>query len=165
MDRKISLLKFFSQVFTLYGITTVLLNIFCIVFGEPAYGLSTIFSLGSAGVGTATSFQFLLALLIINALRVVVTTDILIKKMPTAVRIIALYAGAVAVTLAFIFIFDWFPTDMPFVWGMFAICFIISCAVSTLISVIAQRQENRRLEEALKRCKREEQYGDDDICR
>lgn len=160
MGGKISILKFLSQVFILYGITTVLLNIFCMIFGEPAYGLSTIFSLGNAGVGAATSFQFLLALLIINALRVVLTTDVLIKKMPTAVRVIAMYAGAAAVTVAFIFIFDWFPTDMPFVWGVFAVCFIISCSVSTLISTIAERQENRRLEEAL-RCKKEEHYGND----
>lgn len=155
MDRNFSPLKYLSQVFMIYGITTVLLNIFCIVFGESAHGLSTIFSLGTAGVGVATSFQFLLAVSVIVGLRVIFTTDILIKKMPLAARIIALFAGAFATILVFIFVFDWFPADLPLAWIMFIVCFVISCAVSTLISVLAEKNENRRLEEALKRYKEE----------
>lgn len=156
MDKNFSVLKFFSQVFTLYGITTGLLNIFCILFGTSAYGCSSIFSLGNAGVGTATSFQFLLALSVITAFRLVFMTDILIKNMPLAARIISLFAAAFTTILLFIFLFDWFPADMPIAWIMFIVCFIISCAVSTAISVIAEKDENRRLEEALKRYKEEQ---------
>lgn len=156
MDKKFSVLKYLSQVFTLYGITTGLLNIFCILFGTSAYGLSTIFSLGNAGVGVATSFQFLLALFVIGGLRSIFMTDILIKKMSLAARIIAMFAGAFATTVVFIFQFDWFPADMPLAWIMFIVCFAISCSVSTLISVLAEKQENHRLEEALKRCKEEQ---------
>lgn len=156
MDKKFSVLKYLSQVFTLYGITTGLLNIFCILFGTSAHGLSTIFSLGNAGVGVATSFQFLLAVSVIVGLRSIFTTDILIKKMSLAARIIAMFAGAFATILVFIFIFDWFPADMPLAWIMFIVCFVISCSVSTLISVLAEKQENIRLEEALKRYKEEQ---------
>lgn len=156
MDKNYSLLKYLSQVFMIYGITTGLLNIFCILFGESAQGLSTIFSLGTAGVGVETSFQFLLASAVIVGLRLIFSTDILIKKMPLAARIIAMFAGAFATIVAFIFLFDWFPADVPIAWIMFIICFVISCAVSTLISVLAEKQENRRLEAALKRYKEEE---------
>ncbi len=156
MDKKFSVFGFFSQIFTIYGITTVLLNIFCIMFGEKAYEVSTIFSLGSDGVGVSTSFQFLLALSIINTLRFVFMTDVLIKKMPLILRIIALFAGAFVTIIAFIFIFNWFPSDMLTAWIMFIICFVISCTVSTLISVLAEKKENRRLEEALKRFKEEQ---------
>ena len=156
MDRNFSLLKYLSQVFMIYGITTGLLNIFCILFGTSAYGLSTIFSLGNAGVGVATSFQFLLAVALIVGLRIIFTTDILIKKMSIAARIIALFAGAFATILVFIFTFDWFPADMPMAWIMFIVCFVISCGASTAISVLAEKQENRRLEEALKRYKEEQ---------
>ena len=45
---------------------------------------------------------------------------------------------------------------MPLAWVIFIVCFIISCTVSTFISVLAEKQENRRLEEALKRYKEEE---------
>lgn len=156
MDKNFSLLKYLSQVFMIYGITTGLLNIFCILFGTSAYGLSTIFSLGNAGVSVATSFQFLLAVALIVGLKLIFTTDILIKKMPIAARIIVMFAGAFATILVFIFAFDWFPADMPIAWIMFIVCFVISCSVSTAISVLAEKQENRRLEEALKRYKEEQ---------
>ncbi|MDE7363210.1 MAG: hypothetical protein K2N38_14905 [Oscillospiraceae bacterium] len=156
MDKDFSVLKFLSQVFMIYGITTGLLNVFCILFGTSAHGLSTIFSLGNEGIGVATSFQFLLAVSVIVGLRSVIMTDILIKKIPLAVRIIAMFAGAFLTIIVFIFLFDWFPADMPLAWIMFIVCFIISCIVSTLMSVLAEKHENRRLEEALKRYKEEE---------
>lgn len=156
MDKKFSVLKFLSQMFMIYGITTGLLNIFCILFGKSARGLSTIFSLGNTGVSIATSFQFLLAVFLIVGLKFIFMTDILIKKIPLAARIIIMFAGAFATIVVFIFAFGWFPADMPIAWIMFIICFVLSCAVSTIISVLAEKQENRRLEEALKRYKEEQ---------
>lgn len=156
MEKNYSLLKYLSQVFMIYGITTGLLNIFCIIFGTSAHGLSTIFSLGKEGVGIETSFQFLLVAAVVVGLKLIFTTDILIKKMPIAARIIALFASVFAAMVIFIIMFDWFPADLPFAWIMFIVCFAVSCAVSTLISVLFEKQENRRLEEALKRYKEEE---------
>lgn len=156
MEKKFSLLKYLAQVFMIYGITTGLLNIFCIIFGTSAQELSTIFSLGKAGVGVGTSFQFLLVAAVVVGLKFLFTTDILIKKIPLAARIIALFASVFAVIVAFIIVFDWFPADMPIAWIMFIVCFAVSCAASTLISVLFEKQENRRLEEALKRFKEEE---------
>lgn len=159
MDKKFSILKFLSQVFTIYGVTTLLLNIFCILFGDDAQELSTIFSLGNSGVGIETSLQFLFAVLILCALNFVFMTDILIKKMCLAARIILMFAAVFATMLVFIFTFGWFPADMAAAWIMFVVCFILSCAVSTFISVLAEKQENRRLEEALKRYKGGSNYG------
>lgn len=156
MDKRFSVLKFLEQTFTIYGITTLLLNIFCILFGTAAQGLSTIFSLGNLGVGIETSLQFLLAVSVIVGFKCIITTDILIKKMPLAARIITMFACAFGTILIFVFVFGWFPADMPIAWIMFIVCFIISCTVSTLISVLAERQENRRLEEALQRYKEEQ---------
>lgn len=153
MDKEFSLLNYLSQVFTIYGATTLLLNLFCALFGTSAHGLSSIFSLGNSGVSIATSLRFLLAVSIIVGLKFVFMTDILIKKMPLAARIITMFASAFGVILVFIFAFDWIPADMPAAWIMFILCFILSCVVSTLISVLAEKQENRRLEEALKRYK------------
>lgn len=156
MDKRFSILEFCSQVFTIYGITIVLLNIFCILFGESAQELSTIFSMGSNGLGVATSFQFLLAVLAITILRFIFMTDILIINMSTAARIAAMFAGTFVIILVFIIVFDWFPTDLPMAWIMFLICFVVCCTVSMMISLAAEKQENRKLEEALKRYKEEE---------
>ncbi len=155
MEKDFRTLKFLSQVFITYGATTLLLNIFCILFGELSKGFSVIFSLGKEGVSVAASLQFLLAVTLITALRVVFMTDILIKRMPVAARIVLLFSSAFAVTVVFILLFDWFPADMPIAWLMFVVSFAVSCTVSTVISVLAEKNENRRLEEALKRCKEE----------
>ncbi|MDE6713664.1 MAG: hypothetical protein K2K20_08005 [Lachnospiraceae bacterium] len=156
MDKKFSILEFCSQVFTIYGITIVLLYIFCILFGESAQELSTIFSMGSQGLGIATSFQFLLAVLAITIIRFIFMTDILIIKMPTAARIAAMFVGTFAIILVFIIVFDWFPTDLPMAWIMFLICFVVCSTAGTMISLVVEKQENRKLEEALKRYKEEE---------
>ncbi|MBP3858091.1 MAG: hypothetical protein IK990_21005, partial [Ruminiclostridium sp.] len=61
MDKRFTVFEFLAQVFMIYGITTGLLNIFCMLFGNEAVGYSTIFSLATTGVSVATSLQFLLA--------------------------------------------------------------------------------------------------------
>ncbi len=153
MDKRFTFFGFLSQVFMIYGITTGLLNIFCLVFGKKAVGYSTIFSLANSGISAGTSFQFLLAMTLTMTLRMIFMTDILIKKMPLYARIISMFVGTVAVIVAFILIFDWFPANEIIPWIMFAVCFVISCTASVLISAAAERLENRRLEEALKRSK------------
>ena len=137
----------------LYGITVLILNIFCLIFGADAQTVSTIFSLGSGGIAVSTSLQFLGAIVLIIILRFVLMTDRIIKKMPLAARIITMFAGVLAVMVGFIFAFGWFPVTNVTAWIMFGICFVLSCSISTFISVLAEKQENKKLEEALKRFK------------
>ena len=106
-------------------------------------------------MSVATSLQFLLAVTIVIVLRAVFMTDMLIKNMPLAVRITLMFASVFAVIVAFVFVFGWFPWDDPLAWAMFIVCFAVSCAASVTVSSIAERQENRRLEDALKRVKEE----------
>jgi hypothetical protein len=155
MDKKNGLLDYLSQVFMNFGITVAILNVFCMIFGEEAQTMSTLFQLGKDGLAVATMMQFLLAILLINGLRVVLMTDLLIKKMPLVLRIVAMFAGCFGITTVSVIVFGWFPVADALAWVMFVGCFIISCAISTGISVIAEKQENRKFEEALKRFKEE----------
>lgn len=155
MDKRLTVFGFLAQVFMIYGITTGLLNIFCMLFGDDAEGYSTIFSLAGAGVSVATSLQFLLAVTIVTVLRMIFMTDILIKNMPLAARIITLFVSVFAEIVVFVFAFGWFPAGELLAWIMFVVCFGVSCAVSVIISMSAERQENRRLEKALKQVKGE----------
>jgi hypothetical protein len=155
MDKKNGLLDYLSQVFMNFGITVVILNVFCMIFGEEAQTMSTLFQLGKDGLAVATMMQFLLAILLINGLRVVLMTDLLIKKMPLALRIVAMFASVFGITTAGVIVFGWFPVTDALAWVMFVGCFIISCAISTGISVIAEKQENKKFEDALKRFKEE----------
>jgi len=155
MDKRFTVFGFLAQVFMIYGITTGLLNIFCMLFGSVAEGYSTLFSLAGAGVSVATSLQFLLTVTVIMILRLVFMSDMLIKNMPLGARIAAMFVSVFAVTIVCVFLFGWFPVnDLP-AWVMFIVCFAVSCAVSVIISTAAERQENRKLDEALKRIKEE----------
>lgn len=153
MDKKNGLLDYLSQVFMNFGITVVILNVFCMIFGQEAQTVSTLFQLGRDGLAVATMMQFLLTISLINGLRVVLMTDLLIKKMPLALRIVAMFASVFSITTAGVIVFGWFPVTDALAWVLFVGCFIISCAISTGISVIAEKQENKKFEEALKRFK------------
>ena len=155
MDKRFTVFGFLAQVFMIYGVTTGLLNIFCMLFGDTANGYSTIFTLAGAGVSVATSLQFLLAVTVVIILRAVFMTGMLIKNMPLGARIAAMFVSVFAVIITFVFLFGWFPADDPLAWIMFILCFAVSCSVSVIVSTAAERQENRRLDEALKRVKEE----------
>ena len=156
MDKRFTVFRFLSQVFMIYGITTGLQNVFCILFGDKAEGFSTMFSLAGKGVSVATSMQFLLAATVVIILRMVFMTDMLIKNMPLPARITAMFASVFVLMIGFILVFGWFPSNDPVAWILFAVCFVVSCTASVMISTAAERQENRRLEEALKRVKSKE---------
>lgn len=140
----------------IYGITVVILSIFTLIFGGDARELSTIFCFGGDALGVKTLMQFLLAAFILVSIETVFMTDTVIKKMKTPMRICLVFVSIFAVVSLFVAVFGWFPTDMALPWIMFIICFGVCSAVSTFISAVSERQENKKLEEALKRYKGED---------
>lgn len=155
MNKK-NILNYLSQTFMIYGITTVILNIFIILFGTQAQEMSTIFSLGSKGMSISTNLQFLLAAAILVAISFVFEADFMIKRIPFIVRTILLFVIDLLIIIGFVLIFGWFPYNQPLPWVMFAVCFAISCIISTVISSISEKQENKKLEEALRKFKEEQ---------
>ena len=156
MENRPTILKFLQRVFVIYGITTLILNIFTLIFGDAAKEMSTIFSFGNGALGVKTAMQFLLAVVILVLIETLFTTDILIKKMKITMRICLVFVSIFAVISLFVAVFGWFPTDLALLWIMFIICFAISSAVSTIITAYSEKQENKKLDEALKRFKGEE---------
>ena len=140
----------------IYGIITFFICVFSAFFGEAAKSVSTIFSLGNKGLTVSTHVQFLLVIALIMLLRFVFMTDCVIKKMALVLRVILMLLSVLGVIIGFVFGFGWFPITEIRAWGMFALCFVVSCIASTIISVLAERQENRKLEDALRRFKEEQ---------
>ena len=157
MDKKPTILDYLSQVFLIFGITVLLLNIFCLIFGETAKEFSAIFVLGSKGLSVETMLQFLLAIAITITFRFVFMTDLIIKKMPLPARIIMLFAASFLNIVVFIIVCGWFPVNNLLAWIMFLISFAVSCTASTLVSMLWEKTENKRLAEALDKL-REESY-------
>ncbi len=144
-----------THTFMIYGILTLLLNIFTLLFGDSSYGYSTMFSLAGQGIGTATSFQFLGAIAIINILNHVLMSDSLIIKMNRTLRMGVLFTSVFAVMIAFTAMFGWFPLDDIKAWAMFIICSCVCITISTIVSSWSKKQEDMNLEEALRRAKEE----------
>ena len=153
MDKRTTILGYLSEVFKFYGITIVLLNMFAFLFGEDAQTVSTIFAFGNKGLGISTMVEFFAAIALIIGLRMIFMTDMVIKKMPLAARIILMFTGVLTVTMGFVLMFGWFPATDILAWALFGICFVLRCGISTLIAVIAEKQENKMLEYALNRLK------------
>ena len=156
MDNKPTLLDYLSQVFMIFGIAVLTLNIFCLLFGDSAQEISAIFTLGSVGLSVTTMLQFLLAIGITILFRFIFMTDILIKKMPLAARVITMFAAAFLNIMVFVILCGWFPVDNLMAWIMFLISFAISCTISTAVSLFKEKMENHKLAEALNRLKEEE---------
>lgn len=153
MEERKTVFDYLGQIFMIYGITITVLNIFCLLFGESAKELSTMFSLGSNGLRVSTMAQFLGVSVIVVVLRFVFFTDVVIKNMSVAVRTICMVILVLLTISIFILIFDWFPVHMWQPWAMFFLCFGICFIISMAVTVVKEKAENRKMEEALKRIK------------
>ena len=134
----------------------LMLNIFCLAFGNSAKEFSAMFELGNQGVPVAIAFQFLCVSVLIVGARFIFLTDAFIKKMAEGLRTVCMLTTAVMIIAVFVIIFHWFPADMWQPWAMFFICFGISFLGSYLVTAIKEKTENRRMEEALQRLKKKE---------
>lgn len=55
-------------------------------------------------------------------------------------------------------VFQWFPVNQFLPWVMFFVSFGVCATISVIVSVIKERHENRRMQQALERLKDEHQY-------
>lgn len=156
MDKKVGLLGYLSQVFMIYGITIMLLNVFCIIFGNKAKSVSSIFIFGNEALAISTMIEFFIAIALIIVMRFIFMTDFFIKKMPLFARVIMLFFSVLIIIIGFVLLFEWFPVKETGAWIMFALCFVLSCGISTIISIVSEKRENKKLEDALRRYKEEQ---------
>lgn len=157
MEEKRNIFDYMGQVFIVFGFAMLVLNVFCLVFGESAKDFSAMFELGNGGIPAGIAFQFFCVSAFIVGIRFVFFTDIFIKKMPIWLRTICMLAAVVIIIAAFVIAFGWFPVNMWQPWAMFFICFGISFAVSYQVMIIKEKAENRKMEEALKRLREGEE--------
>lgn len=155
MEEKKTIFDYIGQVFLLFGIIIGILNIFCVLVGEDAKAISTMFALGSNGLSVQTTLQFFLVSVCIVIAKYIFFTDRVIKKMSMVIRAVSMVSVVLIIILIFILICGWFPVDMWQPWLMFFLCFGVSFAVSMAVMILKERMENRKMEEALARLKEE----------
>lgn len=155
MEKKKTIFDYVGQVLMIYGITILILNVFCVVFGENAKEVSTLFAMGSNGVSVSASFQFLLVSIVVVALRFLLFTDSIIKNMSLPVRTGSMYVAIILIILIMNWLFGWFPADMWQAWLGFILSFVVCSVVSTITVLVKDKLENDKMQDALNKFKQE----------
>lgn len=157
MEERKTIFDYLGQIFMIFGITIAILNVLCALFGEDAKSVSDMFSLGNQGLSVPVMLQFLGVSAVIVTLRFLFFTDVIIKNMSVIARMIWMVVLVLFMISAFIIIFKWFPADMWQPWVMFFLCFGVCFGISMLLTVAKEKEETRKMEEALERLKHEDE--------
>ena len=157
MARRKNIFDFWAQVLTIFGFVVLVLNLFCLIFGESAKDYSTIFALGAQGIPVAVMAEYFALSVLVAAARFLFFTDRVIRRMAIWLRTVCMLGTVLLSITAFILLFDWFPVDQWQPWAMFLLCFALSFLGSLLVMTLKERMENRQLAAALRRVQEEEQ--------
>ena len=109
MEEKKTVFNYIGQVFSIYGVMTVIFVVINLLIGDNAGSVSTLFALGKTGLSTATLLELLLLALIVTAAQNIFLTDVVIKDMALLVRNILFFATILVAIIAFATICGWFP--------------------------------------------------------
>lgn len=157
MIKKDTIFDFMTNVMMIFGVSVMCLLLFTFVFGEDAKAVSTIFALGNKGIALQTLLQFFVSSFLITVLEWMFFTDKIFKKMSLTVRFILTFISIVILIAVFATIFRWFPVNMVLPWVMFLICFAVCATVSVVLSVLKEKRDNAKLQNALELLKGEDE--------
>lgn len=156
MEENKTIFDYCGAVFLTFGFSILVMSIFCILVGEEAGAVSSLYALGKDGLSLATIWQFFGMSACITLLRMLFFTDRLIKRMSVTLRTVCMLLCVIGLIVLCAKVFGWFPVDMWQAWAGFAasfgVCFLGSC----LLMFLRERTQNRRMEEALARAKERE---------
>lgn len=153
MQKKKSIFDFLTNVFVIYGVTILILSVLCMVIGEAAAEYSTMFAFGNDGLAAVTLLQFLLLAFLITAYQWICCTDLLIKNWSVTPRTILMFVLIIVTMGILAKVFGWFPVDMPEAWAGFFISFFVCAAASVGTTLLKEKIENKKLQDALERLK------------
>lgn len=157
MIKKDTIFDFMTNVMMIFGVSVMCLLLFTFIFGEDAKAVSTIFALGNKGIALQTLLQFFVSSFLITVLEWMFFTDKIFKKMSLTVRFILTFISIVILIAVFATIFRWFPVNMVLPWVMFLICFAVCATVSVVLSVLKEKRDNAKLQNALELLKGEDE--------
>ena len=153
MKNKKTVFDFLIQWFCLFGVTVVIINAMCVVIGDSAKEISSMFSLGSEGLSAETMLQLLIVSLLITGARFIYFNEAVVKRASIAVRAAMMLFTVIAVIAVFIYSFGWFPVNMWQPWASFFAGFGILFLSGTAITYLKEKADNRNMEEALRKLK------------
>lgn len=156
MEEKKTILDYCASVLITFGFAILVISIFCVLVGEEAWEVSSLYSMGKEGLSVATIMQFFGMSVCITLLRILFFTDSVIKKMSVTLRTICMLVCIIGLIVMCAAVFGWFPVNMWQAWAGFAVSFGLCFVGSCLVMLLKERTQNRRMEEALARLKEQE---------
>lgn len=160
MQERKTILDYIYKVLAIFGFTMISMVFLAKIFGEGAKEISTLFSLGAKGVSLDTMIQFLIFSFINTLIEYIYFTDRIIKDLSMVLRTIFMVSTILLSSVAFIFLFGWFPVNRWNTWLAFFICFFICLLASGVLSYIKSKWENEKLAIGLKRLKEEGRFNE-----
>lgn len=151
MLQKRTIFDFLGNVFMIYGITVGILIVLSLLVGEDAREFSTMFVMGAKGLTPATLLQFFLMVVFLVGYEWLFLTNLLIKNWSIIARTVAMFSMVIVTVGVFAAEFAWFPVDMVQAWIAFLLCFFLCAAVSIAVSVLKEKNENKKMQDALER--------------
>lgn len=155
MEDKKTIFNYIGQVFATYGMILFIFIIFGIMIGDIARGYSSLFELGNQGFSIATLLQLFILAIIISIAQIAFLTDRWIKNLSIFFRNVLFFGTAIITIAIFAIFFKWFPIYDVKAWIGFGLSFIVCTVVSVTISRLEEQAENKKMEQALNRFKRE----------
>lgn len=153
MLQKRSIYDFMANVMMIYGIAVASLTVFCAIFGKDAMKMSTMFRLGNEGLALYTLGEMFLLAVAVSAAQWLFFTDLVIKNVSITVRTVLMFSSIIAAIALAVILFGWFPVNEILPWVLFLVCFTFYAAVSVYMSVLKEKNENKKMQEALDRLK------------
>ena len=147
------LISFIKDFLELSASIILIFTILTAVLGENAGEVSSLFRLGSAGIAVESLIQLFVLAFTIRLLNFIFLTDAIIKSLSALVRYILCFGLITIFLLIFAFCFKWLSNE-PNYWLIFLACYVVSTAISILISNLINKQEDEKLNDALKVIKR-----------
>ncbi|MBP0975053.1 MAG: hypothetical protein IK134_10470 [Oscillospiraceae bacterium] len=141
---------YFLNVMFSFGLTTAFLTVIIILVGDTIKGETGMTLLGSEGIPTAFLLQFLIADMIVMALRKLFLSDLCIRNMKPSPRVILFLVSSLLTMTCFILVCGWFPTCGLLVFIPCSVCAIILNAMRLFRSEAAN---NKALADALTKYK------------
>ena len=149
MEEKKTVFYYVRQAFATYGVIVLVFAIMSIVIGERTKDYAALFSMGNAGMSMPILMELLLLAVIITLAQVVFLTDTWIMNMSLMIRNVLFFVTVLIVIVFMILAFNWFPTGDMTAWLGFIISYALSMIISALITILKERAENTKMQEAL----------------
>lgn len=153
MEERKTIFDYLGNVMITFGFSIAVMSVLCLLVGEEARDVSTIYSLGNTGLSVTVMMQFLGTSVCITGFRALFFTDHVIRGLSITMRMVGMLSSVVALIALCAVLFGWFPVGMWQAWAAFFLTFALCFAGSLAVTYLKEKAENRKMEEALGRIK------------